>query len=83
MNKVLIDLYVPAINKKYDIWIPITRKVGEVINLIIQGINSLNKVNLDIEKKVYLYNRLTAERYNNSMRIIDTDIRNATDLILM
>ncbi|MBP3707000.1 MAG: hypothetical protein J6J36_00075 [Clostridia bacterium] len=83
MNKVLIDLYVPAINKKYDIWIPITRKVGEVINLIIQGINSLNKVNLDFEKKVYLYNRLTAERYNNSMRIIDTDIRNATDLILM
>lgn len=83
MNKVLIKLYVPVLEKKYDIWIPINKKVRDVISLIISGIASLNKIDLKPEEKLYLYNKSTAEIYCMSDKIIDTNIRNATELILM
>ena len=82
MNKVLIKLYVPALEKKYDIWIPINKKVKDVINLIVSGIDSLNKINIK-EEKLYLYNKSTAEVYCMKDKIIDTNIRNATELILI
>lgn len=82
MNKVLIKLYVPALEKKYDIWIPINKKVKDVINLIVSGIDSLNKINIKVDN-LYLYNKATAEVYCMKDKIIDTNIRNATELILM
>lgn len=83
MNKVLIKLFVPALERSYDIWIPINKKVKDVIKLMIKGINSLNKSNFQVEEKLYLYNKQTSERYQLNVKIIDTNIRNTTELILM
>ena len=41
-NKVLIKLYVPNIDKDYDIWIPINKRIYNVINLLIKVINEFN-----------------------------------------
>ena len=41
-NKVLIQLIVPEIEEKYDLFIPINRRVGTVINLISKAIFELN-----------------------------------------
>ena len=38
MNKVLVKLYVPTVEKEYDIWIPLNRRIYTVIKLIVKAI---------------------------------------------
>ena len=33
-NKVLVNLYVPFLEKKYEIFLPANKKIGEIIYLI-------------------------------------------------
>ena len=63
-NKVLIELIVPQIDQKYNIYIPINKKVGNIIVL-------LNKTVSDLTNGVYigststcLYDRKTGSEYN-------------------
>ena len=34
MDKILIELYVPSINEDYDVFIPTSRKIYEVENML-------------------------------------------------
>lgn len=80
MNRVLINLYIPAIEKKYDVWIPLNKKVYNVIILIIKGLKDehYNPQNMPL-----LYNKITGQCYNTNVSVQETDIRNATELILI
>ena len=40
-NKILIELYIPLIEKNYDLYIPINKKVGTVKKLIEEGLVEL------------------------------------------
>ena len=42
MNKLFINLYIPALDESYDIFIPVNKKVGTVKNTIINSIKGLN-----------------------------------------
>ena len=42
MNKILIRLYVPSIEEKYDLKIPINKKVSEIIVLLIKAIDEIS-----------------------------------------
>ena len=33
-NKILIEIYIPLVEKKYDVFIPINKKVGTIKKLI-------------------------------------------------
>lgn len=80
MNRVLINLYVPAIEKEYDVWIPLNKKVYNVIILIIKGLRDENYIPQNMP---LLYNKITGQCYKTDVNIQDTDIRNATELILV
>ena len=82
MNRILIRVYVPLLEKKYDIWVPINKRIYNVIDNIIKGINSMNKIEYNIIRFPNLYNKENTEIYEYNARIIDTDIRNGTELIL-
>ena len=82
-NKILIMLIVPELDETYDLFIPINRKIGNVIELI-------NKFLSDITKNIYkgsihqnLYNHETGTRYNINNTVYETDIRNGTKLVLI
>ena len=53
MNKVLIRVYVPQLEKKYDVWITINKNVYTIKLSIKNGINYLNKISLE---NVYILN---------------------------
>lgn len=83
MNRVLVRLYVPLLEKKYDIWIPINKSVYYVVQAFLTGIDSINKIHyIYNEKFPRLYNKSTSDIYDMNLKIIDTDIRNGTELIL-
>lgn len=80
-NKVLVKLIVPDIDITYDIFLPINKKVGEIILLITKSINEHENINLPNNK--ILYNRNTGKDYDINVLIKNTDIRNGTNLILL
>ena len=82
MNRILIRVYVPLLEKQYDVWIPINKSIYGVILDLIKGINSINKIEYNIESFPNLYNKESADIYDLKSKIIDTDIRNGTEVIL-
>ena len=83
MNRILVRLYVPLMQRQYDVWVPINKSIYYIVNGFLSGINSLNKVNYSTKSFPMLYNKSTAETYNFNDIVIDTDIRNGTELILL
>lgn len=83
MNRVLIRVYIPLLEKKYDVWVPINKKVYEMIINIIKGINAINRIEYDMTKIPNLYDKESSEIYDINVRIIDTNIRNGSEVILL
>lgn len=82
-NKVLIKLTVPDLDDSYDVFVPINRKIGNVIELLNKSLNELTKGVYKGTRQQNLYNKYTGARYNNNLLVIETDIRNGTHVILI
>lgn len=82
-NKVLIELIVPDIEKKYDVYIPISKKIGNIIVLLNKAVSDLNNGLYQGNNLTSLYNRSTGQRYAIDDLVKNTDIRNGTTLILL
>lgn len=81
-NKVLVKLIIPDLDETFDVFIPISKKVGEAIILMVSAINEMNN-NYSLPDNKILYNRNTGKSYEPNTLIKDTDIRNGTNLILL
>lgn len=79
--RVLINLYVPMIEEKYEMYIPINKTVGDICYLCSNLVNDLSKV-YPIKSNLNLCNRQTGMIYVKSEIVKNTDIRNGTELIL-
>ena len=82
-NKVLVRLFVPEIDYSFDVFIPVNEVIWKVKKMIVKSASDLTGGTLDINKKYTLINKLTSVPYDNNSIIINTDIRNATELILL
>ena len=82
-NKILIQLIVPDIEKTYTIFIPLNKKIGNVILLLCKSIRELNNNDNVISNNACLYNRETNEIYTPNQLIKDSTIKSGTTLILM
>lgn len=83
MNKVLIKLYVPTLGENYDIYIPVNEMVWKVNRLIVKLISDMSNDNFNIDREYALINIDTGMIYNSNDIIINTDIRNASRLLLV
>ncbi len=82
-NKVLVELIVPEIDKTYQIYLPINKKIGNIINLLNEAIFELSNGELPQSKSNSLYNVDTLEMYLSDKLLINTNIRNGTRLVLI
>lgn len=82
-NKFLVKIYVPLIESSYEVWIPPNKKIENIINLLVKAIFELSKENYNPKSLPSLYNKKTSEIYNLNERVIDTNIRNGSELILL
>lgn len=82
-NKVLVELIVPEIDKTYQIYLPINKKIGNIINLLNEAIFELSNGELPKSKSNSLYNVDTLEMYLSDKLLINTNIRNGTRLVLI
>ncbi len=82
-NKVLINVDVPELDSNYDLFIPVNELVWRVNKLVIKSISDLSGVPLNPNDKYIFINKINNTLYNNNEVIIDTDIRNGTELIML
>ena len=81
-NKVLIKLIVPDIDETYELFIPVNEIVWKIKKLVLKAIEELCDSNVNLQKDYTLMNINTSKIYTDNEIIRDTDIRNATELII-
>ena len=82
-NKVNVEIIVPEIEKKYNVLLPINKKMGTIQNLLVKAINELSNGTFPISNECKIYNAKTLKTYDNNMLLYSTDIRNSTKLVLL
>ena len=82
-NKVLVNLIIPEIDKQFDVYLPVNKKIGNIIELLNKAINELTDGEFIISKCNKLYNMKTQEKYKSDILLANTNIRNGTQLVLI
>ena len=82
-NKVCIDLIVPAIEQRYNVFIPVNKKTIEIIFLLNKAINEISNGSFPITDDLSLINALDGTIYDVDKTILDNKILNSTKLILL
>lgn len=82
-NKLLIKLYMPELELSFDIFIPANELIWKVKKLILKSISDLSGMSIDIDDKFVLINKDDGTIYNDNDLVIRTNIKNASELILL
>lgn len=78
-NKVLVKIILESSSDNYDLFIPVNEYIWRIKKLILKSIS--NKSN---ENEVYvLVNADTGEIYDDNKIVINTDIRNGSELLFL
>lgn len=83
MDKVLVKVFFPQIDKQYDLWIPLNKKIYNIVSMLCKGADELNEGIFKPKQMPILYNKLTGEHYNLNDVVQNTNIKNGTELILI
>ena len=82
-NKVCVDLIVPSIETKYNVFIPVNKKTIEIIFLLNKAINEMSDGAFIITDKLSLINAQTGIIYDAERSVVENGIMNGTKIILL
>lgn len=82
-NKVLVEVVVPVLEESYDVFIPINKKIGNIIILLSKAVNELSFGYFKNDDSNCLYNGDTGDVYPMDILVRNSDIRNGSKVILM
>lgn len=82
-NKVLVKLIVPELSYSCDVYLPVNEVVWKIKRMLLKVISDFTKVDVEQNLECILLNKKTCEAYNNNDVIIQTNIRNGTELLLI
>ncbi len=82
-NKVLIHVIVPELDESFDIFIPVNELIWKVQKLLLKSISDLCNVPINPNSRYVLLNKDNNRIYNSNEQVINTDIRNGTELLFI
>ena len=82
-NKILVELEIPVIEKKYDLFIPINKKIGTIKSLIEESLLELTDNSYEAKEDTNLYSKDTGIVYDVNNTVRDTDLKNGSRIILL
>lgn len=80
--RVYIIVETPILDKKYELLVPIDRRIHELISLLKKNIPELSE-NYYKNNKPYLFNKSTGEMYDMNLLIKNSNIKTGTRLVLI
>ena len=82
-NKILVQLEIPVIEKKYDLFIPINKKIGTVKKLIEEALVEITNHAYVIKPESNFYSKENGSMYNVNTTVRETDLKNGSRIILV
>ena len=82
-NKVLVKLIVPELDVSFDVFIPVNEIMWKVKRMLLKSVTDLVNIPLQENIECVIMNKDTCKIYSNNEVVINTDIRNSTELILI
>ena len=81
-NKILVELSIPMLDAVYDVFIPISKTVSKVTELLEKSISELSNVVFTHQENIALYD-ISGRQIEPNLTIRDSEITNGSKLILM
>lgn len=81
--KYLVEVYLPAAQKTFDMRIPAISKMGEINTLVASLAADLSEGSYKATRQSILINANDGEMYDVNMTAFEQGIRNGTQLILI
>lgn len=82
-NKILIEVYVPLIEKEFDVLVPVNKKIRNVTRLINSTINDLSNGSWPADKKVRLFNRINGLLLESKLNVKEAGLVNGSQVVLI
>ena len=82
-NKVCINLIVPILEARYNVFVPVNKKTIEIIFLLNKAISNMTNDSYKINDQSKLINADTGVIYDVNLTIKENDIMNSSTLILL
>ena len=80
--RVYVIIEAPILDKKYELLVPIDRRIHELIGLLKKNIPELTE-NYYKENTPSLFNKVTGEQYDMNLIIKNSNIKTGTRLVLI
>lgn len=82
-NKILVEVEVPMIEKTYDLYIPVNKKVGTIKRLIEEGLSEITNNSYKPSETTNFFSKETGMIYDVNQNVRDTDLKNGSRIILI
>ena len=82
-NKILVELEIPLIETKYDMFIPINKKIGTIKALIENSLMELTDNAYSPRQDTNFYSKETGDIYDVNRTVRETDLKNGSRIILI
>lgn len=83
MNKVLVEVYVPALNQSYDVFLQRESRLYEVVELLNQTIKDVSKGHFIPNEATALYERDSGKPLDMNQTVEMLKINNSSQLLLI
>lgn len=83
MDKILVEIYLPAANKTFDVYISLDSYMYDVLVMVSKCLTDLSDNKFMATENTIICNRDTGIIYNINKHIGELDIKNGTRLILI
>lgn len=83
MNKVLVEIFLPAAGRSFDVYLPLESQMSEVVMLVSALLSDLSDGKYKANDNAVLCDAATGIIYNINMAIAELGITNGSKLMLI
>ena len=83
MDKVLVEIFVPVAGKSYDVFIPQTSKMSEIVLLVSKSIADLSGGKFKSDASTILCDAESGNIFNINLSVYELEIKNGSRLMLI
>lgn len=83
MNKVLVEIFLPAANESFDVYIPLESQMSEVLILVASLLSDLTDGKYKATPNAVLCDAASGIIFNINMAISELGIKNGSKLMLI
>lgn len=83
MDKVLVEVYVPVLERTFDIFIPLCSPMYEVLELMKKAVKELSDGRFHADENTAICHREDGSIININLSVYELEIRNGSKLMLI